>query len=84
MSTEKKDINNEIKHLPINNDKWVVYVNTENKKLKEQVPSYNSFSIQGRIQDFFRGGAKILKFVWSMVGLLMPPAKPAGGRVWEG
>ena len=34
---------------------------------------------QGRIQDFFRGGAKIWIFVRSMVGMVMQPAKPAGG-----
>ena len=35
---KKKNINNEIKTFPRNNDKCVVYVNTENKKFKEHIP----------------------------------------------
>ena len=37
MTTEK-NINNNAKHFPRNNDKYVVYVNAENKKLKEHIP----------------------------------------------
>ena len=38
MTTEKKNISNIAKHFPRNNDKYVVYVNAENKKLKENIP----------------------------------------------
>ena len=34
----KKNINNENKTFPRNNDKCVVYVNIENKKVKEHIP----------------------------------------------
>ena len=44
MVAEKKNINHKVEHFSINNDKYVAYLNTENKKLKECIP-YNSFSI---------------------------------------
>ena len=43
---QRKIIYNEIKHFPRNNDKWVIYVNTEDKKLDNIfLKSYNIFSI---------------------------------------
>ena len=30
--------NNQMEHFPMNNDKCVAYVNTENKRLKEHIP----------------------------------------------
>ena len=38
MATEKKNIYNQINTFPRNNDKCVVYVNTENEKFKEHIP----------------------------------------------